>query len=243
MGYITVAEAQAVGHTADLVELQARINEASKLIDDLTGWWFEPRSLAFTLDGSGGKTQPLHAPIIAITSVELDGELVDPEAYVVYNRHVSENSIIPEDDRLFPRIERRWRSEAGLIGDLYYGATAGVWPRGQRNLRIEGSFGYTDPPGPTGSTPLAIKRATFLLLNTMLIPLGPTGTDDQQEQQLAAKIKRLRTRDQEVEYFQGVGGSTGSPLGYLTGDPTVDGILARYMAPPAMRVIKCSEAA
>ena len=243
MGYITVAEAQAVGHTADPVALQAAIDEASALIDHVTGWWFEPRTLTFTLDGSGGKTQQLHVPIIEITSIELDEEPVDPDAYVVYNRHVSEDCIIPDDDRLFPRVERRRRSEAGLIGDLYYGAAAGLWPRGQRNIRIEGSFGYTDPPGPTGSTPYAIKRATFMLLNTMLIPLGPSGSDDQQEAQLASKLKRLRTRDQEVEYFQGVGGSTGSPLGYLTGDPAVDAILARYMAPPEIRVVKCSVAA
>lgn len=239
MGYVTVAEAQAQGHTADPADLQAAIDEASSKIDELTGWWFEPRALAFTLDGNDGLTLPVHVPIIAIDTVHLDGELVEEASYVVYNRHMSEDTIVPEDDRNFPRLERRWRSDAGLVEDLYYRAGRGVWPAGQRNLEIAGTFGYTDPPGPLGVTPPAIKRACFLLINTLLIPLGPSGADELEEQANNARLKRLRTRDQEVEYFQGTGGSTGNPTGYLTGDPRVDSILARYMSPPSMGVAKC----
>jgi hypothetical protein len=241
-GYVTIAEAQAKGWTEDIIsptDLAELISEASKLIDSLTGWWFEPRPLVLTADGNDGRTLNLHVPIIAIDLVKIDDEDLDSDSYVVYNRHLSENSLIPEDDRDHPRLERAWRAESGLVGDLYYRQGAGIWRAGQRNIEITGTFGYTDPPGPLGVTPPAIKRACYLLMLKLFSPVNPTTEDEVAWQDDKTRIKRERTRDQEREYFEGAGGQLGSAYGYLTGDKAIDDILGRYMAPPGMGVAKC----
>ena len=131
MAYITVADLKAeglvIGGEAGVEERVNRlIRLASSWIEVATGQWFESREFAanapMLLDGTGTKTLALHVPIIEIESVTLDDDELDcEEDYVVYNRR-------SPDDRGNPKIV----------------LTSGRWTKGNQNVALVGSFGYTD---------------------------------------------------------------------------------------------------
>lgn len=114
-----------------------RIRLASSLFEIATGRYFERRdSQTFLLDGSGSKVLRFVIPPVAtdaITSVTLDGTLVDSSEYQV---------IIP------------YSPAANIHARLV--RLAGCWRRGSENIAIVGSFGVVDE---AGQTPYLVKDA------------------------------------------------------------------------------------
>ncbi len=51
--------------------LNTLLNTATAFIDNVTGWWFEPRSLVLRLDGHGSDTLLVPVPICAVTAIDL----------------------------------------------------------------------------------------------------------------------------------------------------------------------------
>ncbi len=227
VGYTTVAEMRAEGVTvaqADDARLQKLITRASRTIDRLTGQWFEPRILTITLDGDQSQRLHFSVPICEITEISvLNSGVVDTTAYKVYDRHLSESLLAP-DDRLDPRVE--YVHQQLTNSDIYQRFPFLEWPRGERNITVKGTFGYTDPPGPPGSTPDMIEEACQLLVMRSL-PLK-TEPDDMWDERYRNRIQSMRTRDQSVS----IGGPrAGGAQGYLTGDEAIDSILEHFMAP------------
>lgn len=211
--------------------VQNRILRVSRLVDMYTGRFFEPRSLQYTVSGQQSRVLFLDHPIISLTQLSIDGVVIAPVDLIVFNRHISESLVHP-DDRENPRIELL----QPVTGDLLFAIGIKVIPRGQLNILIDGVFGYTDPDGsPQGATPELICHAVKLMVMRELHPMF-TGQDERASFGRSYAIKRLKTRDQEIEYADpaavaGAGGRGVTGIGPFTGDPEIDAILMRYRRP------------
>ena len=125
-------------------ELQSLINLFTNFIDMVTGWWFEPRAMVFDLDGRGTEILQLPVPICTVTKVELldqsyepAAEELDLDSVVIYNRHLTQRLINP-DDRKNPKL--------ALVSSGVGPSPIVVsqWPHGFQNTRITGVFGFTE---------------------------------------------------------------------------------------------------
>lgn len=209
-GYCEVADLRAEGVTvaqATDERLAALIDEASRTIDRLTGWFFSPRLRTYRLDGRGAPSLDPPAPPIRIDALSLGGSAVstDPDDLLVVGAPVQPGFDGP---RLTLRHGRRF-------------------PKGRGNVEVEGLFGYTEDDGsPQGRTPLEIRRACMMLVLRALPPLGDV--DAAGEARSRWRIVEERTRDQSYRLDRD---ARPAPL---TGDPDVDAILGRYRRPPAM---------
>jgi hypothetical protein len=239
-GYALVSDLHTEGVTAAEAtdaRLARLIRLASQYVDRMTGRFFEPRPMTLALDGSGGRIQLLGHPIIAVRDVTLQvampaevGELaVAPSLFRVYNRHLTQGLLDP-DDRENPRLE--FFHESDLLGvqatpAASLGLGSLVWLRGVQNVVVDGLFGFTDPDGsPVGRTPELIRHVTKLLVLREI----PTMTDvaRREDRQQRWRLVSERTRDQ---------GYNLDPLraqGVLTGDPEIDAILVSYQRPPQL---------
>ncbi len=186
--------------------LLALIDEAGRAIDSFTGWFFEPRTLTLRLDGRGTPSIEPPVPPIELTQLLVGGSTLSlsPDDLVVVGAPVP-----PGFDA--PRITRTRRR---------------VFPKAAGNVEAAGVWGYTEEDGtPQGRTPIEIRRACMLLVLRWLSPLG---TDDS-EARNRWRILEERTRDQSYKLDRVTGaGST------FTGDPDIDGIVARYRRPPGL---------
>jgi len=189
---------------ADDARVLAAVEEASRLVDQLCGWYFEPRLATLRLDGRGAPTMWLPVPPIRLERLEVNGWpiILDPENLVVVGAPAA-----PGFDG--PRLTR----------------THGVFPRGAGNVVIDGLFGFTEPDGTAiGRVPRAIRRATILLTLRCLAPLADVHGDDTRNQW---RIVEERTRDQSVRFAE-------PERALLTGDAEIDRLLLAYGRPAAM---------
>ncbi len=208
--YASVADLRAEGVTAAEASdprLERLIEEASRLIDRVTGWFFEPRALTLRLSGRGAPSIELPVPPIRLDRLTLgDAELpLDANALLVAGAPV-----LPGFDgpRLTLRHGRRF-------------------PRGNGNVIGEGLWGFTEYDGtPEGRTPLAIRRATMLLV---LRNLAPLADDASFESRSRWRIVEERTRDQSYKLDPAKAAASA-----LTGDPEVDALLLPYVRPTPM---------
>ena len=211
--YATVADMRAEGVNDDAAtdaRLGASLEEASRTIDRLTGWFFEPRRETVRLSGRNAPTIELPFPPIQIDHVRVGGGLwmaavdlpISPELMWIVGAPVR-----PDFD--VPHITLRFGY---------------AFPLGQGNVAIEGLFGYTEPDGtPTGRTPLAIKRATMILALRSLPGVGDV--EARSENWRRHRLIEERTRDQSYRLAP-------PPLSTsLTGEPEVDEILVHYRRP------------
>jgi hypothetical protein len=237
-GYALVSALREEGVTptdAADARLARLILVASQYIDRVTGRFFEPRPMTLTVDGSGGRIQLLGQPIIAINSVKMFvgmyaefGVLpVIPSFFRVYNRHLTQGLLNP-DDRDNPRLEFfHWSDLLGVhstpAGHLGLGSL--VWLPGVQNVVIEGVFGFTDPDGsPSGKTPELICHVTKLLVLREIPKI--TDVTRREERQKRWRLTSERTRDQlyTLEALK--------LHGSFTGDPDIDSILVSYVRHP-----------
>lgn len=236
-GYCTIQDLRDEGVTISQASddrLQVLIARASRRIDLYTGRWFEPRAKTYLLDGKGGRSLMLGNPIISVSEIKLvsddttpDFEDVDLGDVKIYNRHISQELLNP-DDRENPRIDlvefdRRFENPS-------HGFHQDVWPEGTQNVEVTGVFGYTDPDGtPTGRTPEPIKEACMLLIIRFMLS-GLANADDVDQKW---RVRRYKTRDQEIEY-QDANKLGSAGYGVFSGDPEIDRLVAAYVRPPEM---------
>lgn len=259
--YLTIAQVRAQGYpfSDDTIysddDVLDAIDIASGDIERFTGNWFTPieRSgvAAVELDGNGGNFLPLPFPIIEIDSITLiyaarygadPTYSVETSEVLIYNRHLTQGLISP-DDRKNPGIS----IEAFLA---YPKEDLNIWPEGDKNIKIEGTFGWTelaygdtvgeDPEGSQipisqGSTPKKIVRACKLLVRQHLPKIGDFQGLVSVTQPIT-NIKEMKARDQSVTF-----GNQGSAetqtfgmVGGSTGDPTVDRMLLDFRKVPRM---------
>lgn len=197
-------EGVSVAQASD-TRLLALIDEAGRAIDAFTGWFFAPRSLTLRLDGRGTPSIEPPVPPIELTQLMVGGRGV---------------SIASED-----LVVVGAPVQPGLDGPRLT-RTRGVFPRATGNVEATGTWGYTEDDGtPQGRTPAEIRRVCMLLV---LRGLSPLGRDDG-EARNRWRIIEERTRDQsyKLDRVSGVGN-------VFTGDPDIDGIIARYRRPAGL---------
>jgi len=213
-----------IGPTAGIQKIHRYLDKVSRQIEAWTHRWFEPRYMIFRMDGPSGIRLFFQEAIIALEKVQSvwtnsnnTEEAYDYDNYIfdVYNRHLSAPHL---DDRGNPKIVR----------------TDGVgWPCGEKSVKITGVFGYTDPVNDPhnadvqlGITPNDLIPVVGTLITRQLA--DPTMSNPLA--QYPGLVKSMKTRDQQVSFF-GATGSTRPIKSEPTGDPFVDGILAKYSAP------------
>ncbi|NUP12889.1 MAG: hypothetical protein HOW73_43170 [Polyangiaceae bacterium] len=238
-GYGLLSEMRAEGITPTLAS-DARLGVlndlASRFIDRVTGQWFEPREASYTFDGSDSQELFFRVPIIAISSVQIEGIEVPSSDYVVYNRHLSQGLTQP-DDRRNPKITRRH------VFRYAFRSEPTRWPRGFQNLTVSGAFGFTDRgsphcPNAHGIVPPGLRRLCMLLIKRDLAPLA---SEDHDATVSAGRILSESTRDQSVTFAALGSGSSGRGFAAdITGDPEIDGLIALYRAPIALAATRSS---
>jgi hypothetical protein len=184
--------------------LIALIAEATDMIDVLTGWFFEPRVKTVRLDGRGRRLLELPWPPIVLERIVVDGVSISLD-------------------------EVHWVGAPVQPGfsAAHLELASGGFRRGERNVELAGTWGYTEPDGTTlGCTPLAIVRACMLLVMRTLPRLSER--DALHDARSGWRVVAERTRDQSFSLSKPTNRAT------MTGDPEVDMILARYARPPML---------
>ncbi len=195
--------------------LNRRIQYNTKAIEMFTGNWFEPRKMFLEIDGPGAWELQLDIPIVNVDEVTLlDREFPVTKVFtftledlVIYNRHITQ-ALLEPDDRHDPRI-----------GNVYF-------PRGRQNIRIEGTFGYTDQ---FGQTPIEIIRALTLMVLRDKEPLASKKRKGSLVSGLAGPLLS-ETTDGHSYTLGGYSLSLGATA-YYTGDPEIDQILLAHRRP------------
>jgi hypothetical protein len=207
MPYASLAKMRSEGVTPAMASderLTALLTEASAFVDHVTGWFFEPRTMALRMDGRG--TPSVEPPFPPIRVDEL---LIGCVA-----ASLAEDDIVIRGAPVLPGFDAPRFT-------LLRGCT---FPKGSDNVVASGVWGYTEPDGTAlGRTPVAIRRAAMLLVMRWLPLLGDAEAAAAKSQW---RILEERTRDQSYRLspLSGVAVT-------FTSDPEIDLLLARYRKP------------
>jgi hypothetical protein len=211
MAYATLEDLRSEGFSAEDIpdaRAQRALDDASALIDAVTGQFFEPRQLSIVLEGRGAASLWLPVPVIRVDRLLVDG---NPWSSDLAGLVIVGAPVVRGLDG--PRITRRY----------------GVFPRGASTV-IEGLWGYTEPNGSTvGRTPLAIRRACLLMVTRLAPPLADDASVEARQQ---PQIIEERTRDQS---FRLAAPPERAP--FLVGDAEVDALLWPFVRPPSMGAV------
>jgi hypothetical protein len=208
--YASVADLRDEGITPAMAtdaRLTLVLDEASSLVDRVTGWFFRPRALTLGFDGRDAPSiEPPYPPILlSALSIDESPASFAPEDLVVVGAPVMPGFDAP---RLTLRNGRRF-------------------PRGTTNVVVAGLWGYTEPDGtPEGRTPTAIRTVTMQLALRALPLLGDL--EAWSDARLRWRLLEERTRDQSYRL--------GTPpfATFITGDPEIDLVLMRYRKPAGL---------
>ena len=211
--------------------VQQATSRASREVERLTGRFFfpkrmellhtvRPESSIIWLDQPIIGIEGLIAEASNVISATLTQTEIDMGNVEIFNRHLSH--LLSPDDRDNPKIGFG-RSDR-LATDL---VEPSLFPRGLKNIRAIGVFGYTDPDGsPFGMVPEPLKDVISVLAYRRVV--DPSGTNISVQD--PSRVRKAKTRDQEIQ-FSSVSGSSQSWGGSLTGDQRLDDILVNYMRP------------
>lgn len=217
------------------LQLQKHITRASRVVERVTGRIFEPRFAFRRGGGNSSRKYAMGDPIVSVSSVGIDtqptqtGDLaVELDLLRIYNRHLSEGLIDP-DDREDPMIE--FVHSDDLFG-IRFVPFRGIslrslaWPIGVQNIHVRGVFGYTEADGsPWGETPELIQHVTRLLVARELHKLG---SDEREDAQWRWRVKSEKARDVQIDMVDL------PQWGGMVGDPAIDSILSSFTRPPRL---------
>jgi len=185
-----------------------RILFVQRYMEKLTEHHFLPRYETFFMDGEDVDLLPLPAPILKIEKISiadsLDNYVSEPlRNFAIYDSH-------HERDRNNPRIKISGSSNS------IFNRSAGVFPEGTRNIKIEGYFGYCEEDW---TTPLPIKMACKMLVNGWINPLfSRKGETSRYKKAMLSET----TDGHSVSFDKSL------KSGQLTGDGEIDAILIQY---------------
>lgn len=216
--YCSIDDARGAGvpDTLDDAAVTAKIMLAMRYIDLVTGLWFNKRTLTLQLDGNDKPSLPLPAPLLAVTSLTMSGQVVAPTSYVNRNQRELEDFYDPRLE--WVALPLRYERAFG-IGPYGSGAAyMQVWAWGQRNIEIAGDWGFVEPDD---STPALLGRGCALLAAN----LSRAGDD---------RFNTYLQSERFGNYAYDYGASARSQGVLLTGDVEIDGIIATFTRVPAM---------
>lgn len=241
-GYALVSalRAEGVPSTVSDATLLLKIDLASRFIERVTRRRFAPYYvLDLPFDGTNMPSLRFADPVIALETLKrnyfesAEPEVVSVDRYVVYNRHITQGLISP-DDRGDPRVTLKDYS-LGSYNGVSYGRARSLYGRqttvgGAQTYKVTGLFGYTEPDGSyVGGTPLGIVDVCKRLV---ILWLTPQYTAASSGNAGALNVKSETTRDQSVTYGTTTADKAGTgPWGEFTGSVELDQILGMYAAP------------
>lgn len=226
--YIDVDDLRAEGLTiVDGSPEEARALELIKtyqeIVDAITRQFFIPRQIVLDLDGSGTSLLQLSIPIISVAALYVNDDFVnavDVEDYFAYTGRGGEDG---RDDRRNPRIKLVTAEQSIFSGVGPVGRSGNVFAVGEKNQRVDGTFGFVDSDG---CTPLPIKLAMKrLVIRAYKNPLGTAGANPPAGAAIEEETDRHRKRWADPSVGTKMWAVTG------TGDAEVDLILSRYKGP------------
>jgi hypothetical protein len=201
------------------------IKTYQQLVDAITGQFFLPRQLDLDVDGRGVSLLQLPLPIVSVTNLYMNEDFdnaVDPAEYVVYDGRGGEDG---RDDRRNPRIKLVSEEQSIFAGVGPVGRTGAVFLVGEKNQRVEGTFGFVEPGG---CAPLPIQLAMKrLVIRAYKNPLGKVTTASFGA---AGPVVEEETDRHRREWGDPASSAKVWPV-TGTGDLEVDLILARYKRP------------
>lgn len=231
MAILTRQEIRDEGFT-DPPYTDARVDAAILAVEDYiekkTNNFFDVRTLTLNFDGNGLHFLPL-LPVVSITSVKIFDETIDSDDYVVYNRHLFGNTMMP-NDQANPKIQFK-----NKIHDYRTRYRDSGWVRkftkGSQNIEVVGQFGFRDynpsepdPANPIGVVPPGIKQAAIMLFDRFVEEGASPFQKDAWKQH---HLVETQTRNQRMR--RGGVMMTGKVFGSLTGDLEIDMLLSPYV--------------
>jgi hypothetical protein len=186
MAYISIDDLRDEGFpSCDFPDRRANkaIKQAQAFIERITGQWFEPRELTLTLDGWANFEHVMDVPIISVFELRFrnnDGtapHIVDPAEYAVYNRHLSQGLLNP-DDRQNPLLAfKRFGDDSIHRHDVTRVSRAfpefsRFFERNKQNVQVQGVFGFTDPDFTAGRTVASDGGDSITAPNTIVMTNG-----------------------------------------------------------------------
>lgn len=217
-----------------------RIQQASANLERLTGRFFEPRVGVRHLNGTGHDTLFLDEPIIELAELRFlpvpgtepkDDGPVGPDECLVYNRHIAQGLLSP-DDRMNPRITLGRRPDEEEGGDGWLAAPS-VFPRGHQNVQVVGVWGYTERDVSNsgeafarfGRVPTTVRDVCVRMVAKTLPLLADV--DDRAAYEDRHRLASVKLGESSTTWTQ-------RKEGRLTGDPDLDRMIASLRRPLAV---------
>lgn len=219
MAYCTLQDVRDEGLSASDASdatVTERIEEATMLIDRVTGWWFEPRTYSAAsplgvLRLTGRGLPWLHLPVMGtVAEVRIVRRVVSDSGDNVETLEAKQWFTLADwGSRFNPRLILK--TGAGSRVDPL--RTKASWERGRRNIEVDGTFGFqeTDPDDGSQRTPLVVRRAAIGLVTRLISQM--TDIDDLEEQGLGT-VRSIRVADRS-ESYGGRSGKSSSMTGYV----------------------------
>ncbi len=243
-GYCFPRDLRAEGFDASALpegRLRTLIARQTRFIEQNTERFFNARIQQLLFDGFISKELMFDVPIITVDTLTILNagfvgtitDIVEKDAYKVYNRHIRQQLSSP-DDRDDPRISFLKHTDqhgAGPVSNDLIFRHRLAFPIGALNLQVDGVLGFTDPdpnfPGDQiGMTPELIREVCMKLVQREAPKMKDT--DDREDAQKRHRLISEKTRDQSYRLDR-------SPIqGTITGDSEIDNILISYKRPAQM---------
>lgn len=201
------------------------LGRASELVERLTRNLFYKVSGTFVFDGNNSYLLHLPIAIVEVDSLTINNETT-PLASTDYRAY--NGSLLPQDNRYNPKIELRRSAESSI----FTGFKTRRFLKGY-DQTIVGSFGYLDSDG---KTPTVINECVIAIVMTTWRSLyerfGINDGGGGGPGPMSGPLKREKTDDHEVEWWQG---DTGNVEQGLVVPQYIHGRLKFYRGPSEMR--------
>lgn len=236
------------------------MRDASRTVDMYTDNWFYPKYQSKTTDGVGSGDLPLTHAIITVFGIWKIGSpqnhiLVDPDSYVVYNRHIQDRNAygalgtsypdgylqspgdgtgggIDPDDREAPCISFRSPNDVDKGMRTSWATQAHRWgmdrsPSGgfERGRQNILIKGFFGYTEANLGVPVALRLATERLALRQLVI--SYGDPSEVERIIKGHSIVMEKTDTHFVMYR----SKDTIPGYYTGEPLIDSVLARYTRP------------
>ncbi len=222
-------------------KLRKKIMQATRFIEMNTERFFGPRAQVLRFDGFWSKELMFDVPIITVDKltvlntgfIQTVADIVDPGSFEIYNRHIRQQLITP-DDRDNPRISFLKHTDqfgAGPTSQNLIFRNNLNFPIGALNLEVDGLLGFTDanplfPGDQVGTIPDLIREVCVKLVVRDAPQMKDI--DAREDHQKRHRLISEKTRDQSYKLDR-------SPIqGTITGDSEIDNILMSFKRPAQM---------
>lgn len=223
--YVSIQDIRDEGVPTTITDsvILSRIRSYQAFIEKITRQWFIPKQMVWDFDGNGTILAQFPVPIISVTNLYVNDDFSNAVVTTDYQAYTGRGDS-ERDDRKNPRVKLITGETSIFSGTGYIRNRQLVFEVGEKNCRLEGTFGYVEPDG---CVPHPIQHALKKLVIANAKPIYSAGTS------IAGPIIEEET-DRHRRKYSDPSTSTKFHSSTGSGDREVDMILAGYRAPYAM---------